>query len=79
MTAAAFSQFVPCEQHHIRGVVCDLTRHVPTSFGMLLTRVGRFDFPLSTRTAATIPQCGQVDIFAVIRNLNSKKLISTRL
>jgi len=23
MTAAAFSQFVPCEQHHIRGVVCD--------------------------------------------------------
>jgi hypothetical protein len=45
----------------------------------LLTRVGPFDFALGTRTAATIPQFGQVDIFAVIRNLNSMKLISTRL
>jgi hypothetical protein len=55
-------------------------RHViPTSLGMLLTMLGTFDFALGTRTAATIPQFGQVNIFAVIRNPISRKLISTRL
>jgi len=56
------------------------SRHVvATRLGMLLTRLRTFDFALGTRTAATIPQFEQVNIFAVIRNQISMKLMSTRL